>query len=79
LKVQHKKNSSVSVKHVFKMFMLYLVIALALTGWINYSSYDVFNPLWMALAALAIAVLATVAHLFNGQRNRIDDFADDDL
>jgi hypothetical protein len=59
--------------------MLYLVIALALAGWIDYSSYDVFNPLWMALAALATAVLASAVHLYNGQRNRVDDIADGDL
>lgn len=76
---QRKNNAGVSVKHVLKVFMLYLVIALALAGWIDYSSYDVFNPLWMALVALATAVLASAVHLYNGQRNRVDDIADGDL
>ena len=76
---QRKKSTGMSVKHVFKVFMLYLTIALALAGWINYTSYDVFNPLWVALAALAVAVLATAVHVYNGQRNPVDDFADDEL
>ena len=76
---QRKKSAGVSVTHVLKVFMVYLVVGLALAGWINYTSYEVFNPLLMALIALVLAVLATVVHVYKGQRNALDDFADDDL
>jgi hypothetical protein len=33
----------------------------------------------MALAALALAVLSTAVHVYKGQRNALDDFADHDL
>jgi hypothetical protein len=76
---QRKPSAGVSVTHVLKVFMLHLVSALALAGWINYTSYEVFNPLLMAFAAFAAAVLATAVHVYRGQRNVVDDFADDDL
>ena len=76
---QRKKSSGVSATHVLKVFIVYLIAGLALAGWINYTSYEVFNPFLMALIAFALAVLATVVHVYKGQRNALDDFADDDL
>ena len=78
-KGQRKKSAGVSATHVLKVFIVYLIVGLALAGWINYTSYEVFNPLFMAFAALALAVLATAVHVYKGQRNVVDDFADDDL
>lgn len=67
------------LKHLFKVFILYLAIAAAVAGWIDYSSYAVFNPLWMLLAALATAMLATAVHWYSGRHNRVDDIAEGDL
>ena len=78
-KRQRKQSAGVSATHVLKVFIVYLIVGQALAGWINYTSYEVFNPLFMALAALALAVLATAVHVYKGQRNALDDFADDDL
>lgn len=69
----------IRAKHLLKIFVLYLIIAGAVAGWIDYSSYGVFNPLWMALGALAVAVLATAVHGYTRAHDRIDDVADDDL
>ena len=78
-KGQRKKSADVSAAHVLKVFIVYLIVGLALAGWINYTSYEVFNPLLMALATLALSVVATAVHVYKGQRNALDDFADDDL
>jgi len=62
-----KTHTGVSVKRVLKLFLLYLAMALALAGWIDYSSYDVLNPLWMALFSVVAAALVTAAHVYHGK------------
>jgi hypothetical protein len=42
-------------------------MALAVAGWIDYSSYDVLNPLWMTLFAVVAAALVTAAHVYRGK------------
>jgi len=74
-----QSSTGLPFKHLFKVFLLYLAVATAVAGWINYSSYAVFNPLWMLLAALATAILATAVHWYSNQHNRVDDIADGDL
>lgn len=61
------------------MFLIYLTVAVAVVGWLEYSSYDVFNPLWMLLIALGTAIIATLVHGYTGRHNRIDDIADGKL
>lgn len=81
---KHKTKQSQSktghpMKHLIKMFLIYLTVAVAIAGWLDYSSYDVFNPLWMLLIALGTAIIATLVHGYTGRHNRIDDIADGEL
>jgi membrane protein YdbS with pleckstrin-like domain len=59
----------VTARRVLKLLLAYLTISLAVAAWIDYSSYEVLNPLWTVLAAVVAAVVVTVAHLYHGQRN----------
>lgn len=68
-----------SFKHVFKVFILYQAMAAAIAGWIYYSSYSVFDPLWVFLAAFVTAILASAIHWYTGRHNRVDDIAEGDL
>ena len=65
-----KNHEGIPARRVFKLLLGYLVISLAVAGWINYSSYEVFNPLWTVLSAVVAAVLITAAHLYHGRRKR---------
>jgi len=65
--------------HLLRVFFLYLLLMSAAAAWIDYTSYGVFNPLWMALLAFLAAVLASSLHWRSFHRNRIDDLADGDL
>jgi len=66
-------------RHLVKVFIVYLIVTAALAGWIDYSSYETFNPVWTAAAALVAAIILTLIHWYNGKRNRLDDLADGDL
>lgn len=63
------EHRGVSVRRVLKLLLAYLTISLAVAAWIDYSSYEALNPLWTVLAAVAAAVLITVAHLYHSQRD----------
>ena len=81
---KHKINQSQSKaghpkRHLIRIFLIYLTVAVAVAGWLEYSSYDVFNPSWMLLIALGTAIIATLIHGYTGWHNRIDDIADGDL
>jgi len=68
-----------SFKHGFKLFSLYLVAFTAFIGWIDYSSYGVFNPLFLLILALLLTILATFLHEKGGQKTRIDDIVEEEL
>ncbi len=74
-----ESKKRVRVFHLIRVFLLYLTAAAAFAGWINLSSFDVFDPLLLLLLAVLLAVVATFFHWCFGQRNPVDDIADGEL
>ncbi len=74
-----KPKQRVTGFHLIRVFLLYLTAAVAFAGWINLSSFDVFNPLLLMILAILLAVVATFFHWRFGQRNPVDDIADGEL
>ena len=74
-----KEQRVMSFRHIMKIFGLYLLLAAAVAGWLEISSYDVFNPLTLLLGAIFTAVVATVLHWHANRRSRVDDIVDHDL
>lgn len=76
---QSQSKTGHPIKHLIKMFLIYLTVSVAVFGWLDYSSYDVFNPLLMLLIALGTAITATLFHWYTGRHDRIDDIAEGDI
>ncbi len=73
-KSAHKKPSK--TWHIAKVFLLYLIMAGAFVAWLEVSSYDDLNPIFLAIASLVTAILATFFHWKSRQHNKIDDIAE---
>ena len=64
-------------KHKAAVFIVYLFIFLGIVAWLDYYSYDVYNPLLGILIALILAFIATFLHTRRGGReDEIDKLAD---
>ena len=74
-----KKQRAMSPKHILKIFGLYLLLSAAIAGWLEISSYDVFDPLGLLLGAIITALVATVIHWHSNRRSRVDDIVDRNL
>jgi hypothetical protein len=74
-----EKQRPMTLKHILKIFGLYLLLAAAVAGWLEISSYDVFDPLGLLLGAIFTAVVATALHWHSNRRSRVDDIVDHDL
>ncbi len=65
--------------HLARVFVLYLIAFMGFAGWIDLSSFDVFDP-WLLIAlAVVAAIVATFFHWRFGRRNPVDDLADGEL
>ena len=78
-KYANKTYKDGNIKHFFKIFFITLAVAIGIMGWIDYTSYEVFNPLWMGMIAFCLALLLTFIRWYSRKRNRLDDIAEGDL
>ena len=69
-------GASVSLGHLVKVFLIYLAFSAGFMGWMEYISYDAFNPIWVLVAALVLALVGTASHRYVVRRNRVDELAD---
>ena len=79
VKSNNKPHEDGHIKHFFKMFFITLAVAIGIMSWIDYSSYEVFNPLWMGVIAFFLALLLTFIRWYSRKKNRLDDIAEGDL
>ncbi len=60
---------------IIKIFLIYFLIPVSIFLWIDYYSYEMFNPLIFILASFFVAIIETVVHLFVGKSFEFDELA----
>jgi len=58
-----------------KVFLIYFLILVSIFLWIDYYSYEMFNPLVFILFSFLAALISTIIHLFIGKKSEVDDLA----
>lgn len=77
-----KKNSELkkhglrrSLGSIAKIFMVYFIIFVVVFAWIDYYTFEFFNPVPFVLFSLLVAAIATFVHMNVGKKSEVDDLA----
>ena len=71
----NKNKRHIHPLRVIKIFLIYFLALVSIFLWIDYYSYEMFNPLVFILASLLVALIATIVHLFVGKSFEVDELA----
>ncbi len=79
-----KKKNSESKKHgdrrslgsISKIFMVYFIIFVVVFAWIDYYTFEFFNPIPFVAFSLLVAAIATFIHLRVGKKSEVDELAE---
>lgn len=73
-------ETKINKKHIHpfrfvKIFLIYFLILVSIFLWIDYYSYEMFNPLVFISFSFLAALIATIIHLFIGKKSGVDELA----
>lgn len=71
----NKNKNHLHLFRYIKIFLIYFIIFTSIFLWIDYYSYEMFNPLIFILFSFLAALIAVMIHFFSGKRSEVDDLA----
>ncbi|GBD89544.1 hypothetical protein BMS3Abin04_00250 [bacterium BMS3Abin04] len=71
----NKNKKHIHPFRVIKVFIIYFLILVSIFLWIDYYSYEMFNPIVFISASFFVALISTIIHLFFGRKSEVDDLA----
>jgi hypothetical protein len=69
---EENKRTKFHIWRVVKLFSIYFLIFLSIFLWIDYYSYEVFNPILLTLISLLLAAIGTIVHIRQKKKTDID-------
>ncbi|GBD87490.1 hypothetical protein BMS3Abin03_01424 [bacterium BMS3Abin03] len=73
---KRKAKSHFKIGHILGLFFMYFSIAFIIFAWLDYYSYEFFNPVPFGILFFILAIIATIVHVRKRKRTGIDDLVD---
>ena len=71
-----KRRNQHTTGRIVKIFLIYFIVFVLVFAWIDYYTFEFFNPVPFVLFSLVVAAVAAFIHVRVGKKSEVDDLAE---